>query len=57
MNNKQIVTQIENCMINAKDYADKLDYTKELLTEIELLKLKHELYILINSIIKEQQFL
>lgn len=44
-------------MINAKDYADKLDYTKELLTEIELLKLKHELYILINSIIKEQQFL
>ena len=56
------MTQIEtasciiNCMEDAKKYSSELNYSKEMTAEIELLKLKHELYVLCNKIYKDIPF-
>jgi hypothetical protein len=44
MTQLQIAGSIIDCIENAKNYS------KELFTEIELMKLKHELYVLVNKI-------
>lgn len=52
----EITTSIINCMEDAERYSRELNYSKEMTAEIELLKLKHELYVLCNKIYKDIPF-